>query len=61
MDWYFPAYFVLAMFVGASQPKTLGLTISFVVGLLCLYPNTSSAALLVVFYIPFVLYANFRD
>jgi hypothetical protein len=58
---WFPAYFVLAMFGSALQARTLGLNICFAVGLLALYPDSETAGLLTIFYLPAYLLASFRD
>ena len=58
---WWAAYFTLAMFTSALNAKALGATIAFCIGLLCLYPEADKAALLILFYIPAVVLANFRD
>jgi len=61
MDYYFPAYFVLAMFGAALQPKAMGLSVVFALGLVCVYPDKDLAALLAIVYLPSFLLASFRD
>ena len=61
MEYWFPAYYVAAMFIAAMVPKALGATIAFALGLLCVYPSVEQAGLLVVMYVPSVLIAAFRD
>ena len=59
--YWFPAYFVLAMFCAALQARALGLCVVFSVGLLALYPDNATAGLLTVFFLPAYLLASFRD
>jgi len=58
---WFPAYFALAMFLGALQPKALGLVIVFALGLVALYPYEEPAGLLTILLVPAYLLASFRD
>jgi hypothetical protein len=59
--YFFPAFFVLAMFGSALNPKTLGMSICFSIGLLAVMPDTDKAGLLTIFYLPAYLLASFRD
>ena len=61
MSLWFPAYFALAMFTGAMQPKALALSICFAIGLSALYPDTDSAGMLTILYLPAFVLASFRD
>ena len=58
---WFAGFFVVAMFASAVNPKALGATIAFCLGLVALYPDYVTAGLLTVLYIPAVLLASFRD
>lgn len=58
---WWSAYFVVAMFAAALNAKALGATIAFCLGLVVVYPDADKAALLILFYIPAVVVANFRD
>ena len=60
-EYLFPAYIVLAMFIAAMNARALGAMISFSIGLLMVYPDADKANFLVLFIIPVVLLANFRD
>jgi hypothetical protein len=57
----FTAYYVGAMGAASVVPKALGASICFCVGLSVVYPDTSLAAFLLMFYVPFVLLSAFRD
>jgi hypothetical protein len=59
--YFFPAYFTLAMFAAALQPKALGMCICFAIGLLALYPQTDQAAMLTLLFLPAYLLASFRS
>jgi hypothetical protein len=61
MELWFPAMFVVAMFTSALNSKSLGASICLGLGLICVYPNVTSASLLTILYIPAVLLSNFRD
>jgi len=61
MDYFFPAYFALAMFAGALQSKALAVCICFCLGLVAVYPNQDLAGLLTVLFLPAYLVASFRD
>ena len=61
MDFWFPAFFVLAMFAGAIQPKALGTVIAFCMGLATLYPSQEAAGLLTLLFVPAYILASFRD
>jgi len=61
MDYWFPAYFTLAMFAGAINPKALGTVIAFCLGLVTLYPSKDLAGMLTVFFVATYLLASFRD
>ena len=52
---------VTAMFVGAMNSKALAPTIALALGLVMVYPDENKAWLLIGFYIPAVIMANFRD
>lgn len=58
---FFEAYFVLAMFAAAFQPKALGMCIVFSVGLLAVYPLEEPATFLTLFFVPVYIIASFRD
>ena len=58
--WY-PAYFALAMFCAALNPKALGACIVFALGLVCVHPAEDPALLLSVLFLPAFLLASFRD
>jgi len=48
--------------IGASlQPKALGLSVVFAIGLGVLYPDVTNATFLTIFYIPLYLLSSFRD
>jgi hypothetical protein len=59
--WWFAGWFTLAMFGAALQPKALGLSIVFAVGLAALYPNSDQAGLLTVFYLAAYILAGVRE
>lgn len=59
--YWFPAHFVLAMFVAGLNSKTLGINIVYALALLTFYPDNTALAMLDIFYIPAVLLASFRD
>jgi hypothetical protein len=61
MEYWFPAYFVLALFMAALNPKALGTVIVFGLGLVCFYPDTTKAGFLALFCLPAYLLASFRD
>jgi hypothetical protein len=58
---WFQAYFVLAMFAAALQPKALGLCIVFAIGLFAFYPVQDQAIFLTLFFVPAYLISSFRD
>lgn len=60
-EFWFPGFFIVAMFLAAINSKALGLCIVFSLGLVCLYPNVIYASLLTAFLIPFYIVATFRD
>lgn len=60
-QFFWAGLFVTSMFVAALNSKALGASIAFCLGLATVYPASGTAMLLVVFYIPAVLLANFRD
>jgi len=61
VEYFWPAQFVVAMFVAGLNSKALGVTIAYSVGLLTIYPDLSKAALITIMYIPAVLLATFRE
>jgi hypothetical protein len=60
-QYLFPAYFVGIMFGAASNAKTLGVSIVAAIALLAVYPSADFGGFIMLFYIPFVLYASFRS
>lgn len=60
-DQYFQAFFVLAMFAAALQPKALGMCIVFAIGLLAVYPIGENAAMLTLLFLPAYVLASFRS
>lgn len=61
MSYWFPAYFTLAMFCSALNPKALGLCITFALGLVALFPDDAAAGFLTLFFLPAYVLASFRD
>lgn len=57
----FPAFYVLAMFTAAIQPKALGLCIVFTVAMSAVYPNVEQASLLTLMFVPALVIASFRE
>jgi len=55
------AYYVLLAFGGAWNAKALAPTLVFAIGLLLFYPNMDAVRFMMLFYVPAVLYANFRS
>lgn len=60
-QWLYPAYFVVAMLVGAMNAKVLGMVVTFSLGLTVFYPDVEKANFLFMFFLAGVVLASFRD
>jgi len=58
---FFSGIIIVAMFVGAMNAKALAPSIVLAIGVTFVYPDEAQAAVLIGFYIPAVIMANFRD
>jgi hypothetical protein len=60
-DYIYPAYFVLVLFGAAVNSKFLGVSIVAALSLVAFYPNWSMGGFVVLFYLPALLVAGFRN
>lgn len=60
-QWIYPAFFVVAMLIGAMNAKALALVITFTLGLTVFYPDVEKANFLFTFFLAAVVLASFRD
>ena len=60
-DLLFPAYYVVAMYVGAMISKSLAACVAFCLGLSLVYPDATKATFLFLLFVPAVVLSAFRD
>jgi hypothetical protein len=61
IEYLFPAYFVVGMFIAALNAKSLGAMILYGLGLLTVYPDVDKANFLLFFVLAVTILAAFRD